>query len=92
MNTAEMKERITATSPRFQDRVIGIFYLVTIVTGVAVFFANGRMGLLFDLIAAVCYVAMAAAFYELTRINRSSKQQANVPVLGNRIRRNANRA
>lgn len=67
MNTTEMKERIAEASPRFQDRVIGIFYLVTIVTGVAVFFANGRMGLLFDLIAAAWYIAVTALFYELSR-------------------------
>ena len=67
MNTAEMKERIAEGSPRFKARITGIFYLVTILTGVIVFFAHGRLSLVFDLIASVCYVAMTALFYELSR-------------------------
>jgi len=67
MNTVEMKERIAQGSPRFKGTITGVFYLVTIVTGLVVLFAHGRLGLGFDLIAAVCYVAITALFYELSR-------------------------
>jgi Domain of unknown function (DUF4386) len=38
MNTAVMTERITETSPRLKARIIGVFYLLTILTGI---FAQG---------------------------------------------------
>jgi hypothetical protein len=67
MSTAEMKERIAATSPRFRARITGLFYLITILTGAVVFFAHGSLGLVFDLVACGCYLAVTALFYELTR-------------------------
>jgi hypothetical protein len=67
MNTAEMNGRIAETSPRFQARITGFFYLVTILMGGVVLFAQGRLGLVFDVIASVCYVAMTAVFYRLSR-------------------------
>jgi hypothetical protein len=67
MNTTEMKGRIGEASPRFKARITGIFYLLTIVTGLVVLFAHGRLGLVLELIASVCYVAMTALFYALTR-------------------------
>jgi Domain of unknown function (DUF4386) len=38
MSTAVMTERITETSPRFKARITGVFYLLTILTGI---FAQG---------------------------------------------------
>jgi hypothetical protein len=67
MNTSEMKDRTAEPSSRFKARITGVFYLVTILTGGVVLFAHGRLGLVFDLIAAVCYVAMTALFYELSK-------------------------
>jgi hypothetical protein len=67
MNTTEMKERIAEVSPRFKGKITGVFYLVTILTGVVVLSVDGRLGLVFDLVASVCYVAVTALFYELSR-------------------------
>jgi hypothetical protein len=67
METVEMKDRIVEASPRFKTRITGVFYLVTIVTGLVVLFSHGRLSLVFDLIASVCYVAITALFYELSR-------------------------
>ena len=67
MSTAEMKGRIAEASPRFKTKITGLFYLVTILTGGVVLFVHGRLGLLIDLIAAVCYIAVTALFYELNR-------------------------
>jgi hypothetical protein len=66
MNTAEMK-RIVEASPRFKARIVGFFYLVTILTGGIVFFNHGRLGLVVDLITTVCYIAVTVFFYNLSR-------------------------
>jgi hypothetical protein len=67
MSIIEVKERIAEASPRFKDGITGVFYLVTIVTGGVVLFADGRMGLVFGFIASACFIAVAALFYELSR-------------------------
>ena len=67
MSTAEMKERIGEASPHFKDRIAGVFYLVTILTGGVVLFVHGRVGLVVDLIATACYIAVTALFYRLSR-------------------------
>jgi hypothetical protein len=66
MNTAEIK-RIVEASPRFKARIVGVFYLVTILTGGIVLFVHGRLGLIVDLIAAACYIAVTALFYHVSQ-------------------------
>jgi hypothetical protein len=66
MNTGEMK-RIVEASPRFKARIVGVFYLVTILTGGIVLFVHGRLGLIVDLIAAACYIAVTALFYRVSQ-------------------------
>jgi hypothetical protein len=67
MSTAELQERIAVASPRFKARITAVFYLVTILAGGVLLFVHGRLGLVFDLIAAGGYIAVTALFYELTR-------------------------
>ena len=67
MTTAELKERIAEASPRFKARITAVFYLVAILAGGVLLFVHGRLGLVFDLIAAGGYIAVTALFYELTR-------------------------
>ena len=44
MDTAFMTERITETSPRFKARITGVFYLLTILTGIfAQGFVSGKL-------------------------------------------------
>jgi len=66
MNTAEIK-RIVEASPRFKARIVGVFYLVTILTGGIVLFVHGRLGLIVDFIAAACYMAVTALFYHVSQ-------------------------
>ena len=54
-------------SPRFKARLAGVFYLVTIVMGGIVLFVHGGLGLVVDLLATACYIAMTAFFYDLSR-------------------------
>ena len=67
MSTAELKERIAEASPRFKARITAVFYLVTILMAGAVLLVHGRLGLMFNLIATGCYIAVTALFYELSR-------------------------
>jgi hypothetical protein len=67
MSTVELKQRSAQASPQFKDRITGMFYLVTILTGGTVLLVQGRLGLVFELVVAVCYVAVTALFYQLSR-------------------------
>ena len=66
MNTP-MHGRIGEALPRFQSRIAAVFYLVTILMGGVVLFTQGRLGLVVDLIATACYVAVTGLFYRLSR-------------------------
>lgn len=67
MSTTEITRRIAEASPRFKARIAVVFYLLTILTGVAVFFLGGKLGFVVDVIAAVFYIAITALFYVLTK-------------------------
>ena len=66
MNTP-LNGRIGEALPRFQSRIAAVFYLVTILMGGVVLFVQGRLGLIVDLIATACYIAVTALFYRLSR-------------------------
>jgi len=67
MSTTGMKQRIAEASPRFKARITAVFYLVTLLAGGLVLSFHGKLALGFDLITAVCYIAVTALFYELSR-------------------------
>ncbi len=67
MGTARVKEKMAETSPRFKAGITGVFYLVTILTGGVVLLFQGRLGLVVDLIATACYIAVTGLFYRLSR-------------------------
>jgi len=67
MDTAKVREQITEASPRFKAGITGVFYLVTILMGGAVLLFQSRLGLVVDLIATACYIAVTGLFYRLSR-------------------------
>ena len=67
MSTSEITLRIAQASPRFRARIAVAFYLLTIVTGVVVLVAGGRLGFVVDVIATVFYIAVTVLFHVLTR-------------------------
>lgn len=72
MSNAEMMERIAKTAPRFKARFVVSYYLLTILTGAFLLFFHGRLAFAADLVASVCYLAVTALFYDLSRpVNRS---------------------
>jgi len=67
MHPTKTKEQMAEASPRFKAGITGLFYLVTILTGGVVLLFQGRLGLVVDLIATTCYIAVTALFYRLSR-------------------------
>jgi Domain of unknown function (DUF4386) len=65
-----MIERIAEASPGFKARMAGVFYLLTFLTGGALF-VRLRSGLVTGLIAGVCYIAVTLLFYYIFKpVNR----------------------
>jgi multisubunit Na+/H+ antiporter MnhF subunit len=62
MSATPMMQRISE-APRVKDRLVGIYYLLTILTGVFVLFFRGRSAFAVDLIVGISYIAITAFFY-----------------------------
>ena len=59
-------ERIAELPPRLKARIAGVFYLLTILTGLyAALFASGSPRLVANLIGTVFYVVVTLIFYDL---------------------------
>jgi hypothetical protein len=71
MSTGVMMGRMAEASPQFKARIAGVFYLLTMLTGVfALVFVSGR--LVANLIADVCYILVTLLFYGLFKpVHRS---------------------
>ena len=54
-----------ATSPT--SKLVSVYYAVTIALGAFVLFFHGRLAFAADLIAAVFYLAVTAAFYDFSK-------------------------
>ena len=67
MSNVEMMERIAKTAPRLRARFVVFYYLLTILTGALLLFSHGRLAFAADLIASLCYLAVTALFYDLSR-------------------------
>jgi uncharacterized membrane protein HdeD (DUF308 family) len=62
MSATPMMQRISEV-PRFKDRLVAIYYVLTILTGVVVLFFRGRSAFAVDLIVGISYIAITAFFY-----------------------------
>lgn len=56
---------------RYRSRFVALYYLLTILMGAFILFFHGRVALTADIIATICYLALTALFYDLSRpVNR----------------------
>jgi len=67
MKPAVMKESMVEATARFRARIAVVFYLFTILMGVVVLLAGGRLGFLADIVTTAFYVAVTVLFYALTK-------------------------
>ena len=68
-----MTQIITEAVTRHRAKVVGAYYLLTILVGAFVLLFHGRMALAADLLATVFYVAITILFYDLFRPPNSAK-------------------
>jgi hypothetical protein len=63
-----MSERVAKMSPLFKARIAGLFYLLTILTGIfAVSIASGSLSLAANLVGSACYIAVTLILYDLLK-------------------------
>jgi Domain of unknown function (DUF4386) len=63
-----MTERVAEVSPLFKARIAGVFYLLSILTGIfAVTIASGRLSLAANVIGTACYVVVTLILYALLK-------------------------
>jgi hypothetical protein len=73
MSTAEMMERIAGGLPRHRAKLVGAYYVLTILTGAFILFFHGRVAFAADLVVAVFYIAATALFYDLSKPVKEGK-------------------
>ena len=76
MSTAQITKRIAQSAPRVGSRFIGIYYLLTIVTGAFVLSFHGRLAFVVDLVVTVGYLAITAFLYALSASANKSGRNA----------------
>lgn len=62
-----MSTTLTTKTSRVKSRMVGVFYLLTFLTGGFFFLVGGRLGFLVDLTATVSYIAATVLFYTLSK-------------------------
>ena len=65
--------RILGASSRHRTTLVGIYYLLTILTGAFLLLFQGRAAFVTDIITSAFYLGVTAVFYDLSRqVNRVS--------------------
>lgn len=59
--------RIYGASPQVRAKFVGLYYLLTILTGAFILFFHGRLAFMADLLVAITYFIATAAVYELSK-------------------------
>ena len=74
MSTAEITKHIPESSPRVGSRMIGAYYLLTIVTGAFVLLFHGRMAFAVDVLVGVFYLVVTAFLYGLSASAKNARR------------------
>ena len=70
MSTAALSKPISDSKPRVGSRIIGAYYLLTILTGAFVLLFHGRFAFAVDLLIGIVYLVVTAFLYGLSAANR----------------------
>ena len=73
MSTIEITKRIPASSSRVASKFIGLYYLLTILTGALLLFFHGRFAFAADLLAGTLYLVVTAILYGFSASSKSRK-------------------
>jgi len=76
MSTAGISTRTQQTSPRLGSRFIGMYYLLTVATGLFILFFHGRLALIADVVVGIAYLALTALLYGWSAARNSATSTA----------------
>ena len=66
MSTAQITKGLPEQPP-VRARFVGIYYMVTIVTGILVLSFHGKLAFAFDFLAGILFLILTAFFYGVSR-------------------------
>lgn len=66
MSTAAVTKQISGSKSRVGSRIIGAYYLLTILTGAFVLVFSGRLAFAVDLLVGILYLVVTAFLYALS--------------------------
>lgn len=67
MNTSLATKRTPEASSRHTSGMVGIFYLLTFLTGGFFLFVGNSFGFVVDVVAAMFYIAVTVLFYSVSK-------------------------
>jgi len=83
MSTAGMTGRIAEGPPRHKGgKIVGAYYLLTLLAGVFVLFFHGALALIADLIVTVLYIALTIFFYWFSKKRLPTEKPDRTPYVG----------
>jgi len=59
--------RIMEALSRHRTMLVGVYYLLTVLTGAFLLFFHGRSAFATDLIASACYLVATVVFYDVSK-------------------------
>ena len=77
MSTAALTKQISDDKPRVDSRIIGAYYLLTILTGAFVLVFHGRLAFVVDLLIGIFYLVVTAFLYGLSTSANKTKESSN---------------
>jgi hypothetical protein len=76
MSTVALSKQISDSKPRVGSRIIGAYYLLTILTGAFVLAFQGRLAFAADVLVGVFYLVVTAFLYGLSA--SANKRKGNI--------------
>jgi len=75
MSTAALTKQISDNKPRVDSRIIGVYYLLTILTGAFVLIFHGRLAFAVDLLIGIFYLVVTAFLYGLSASGEQGEEK-----------------